>query len=50
VWFTVRLQTIDIPASAFRQSFVVNAATGADDSGLPPASSFVYVFTGIKGE
>ena len=46
----VEVETIDIPDTAFRQSFVVNAATGAADRGLPPASVFIYVFTGIKGQ
>ncbi len=46
----VEVETVEIPAAAFRQSFEVNAATGADDRGLPPASSFIYVFTGIKTE
>ncbi len=44
----VDIETVEIPASAFQQSFKVNAATGADDRGLPPASSFIYVFTDIK--
>jgi hypothetical protein len=46
----VDVETVEIPAAAFRQSFKVNAASGADDRGLPPASSFIYVFTGIKAE
>lgn len=46
----VDVETVELPVTAFRQAFAVNAATGADARGLPPASTFVYVFTGIQGE
>lgn len=45
---TVRHETIDIPVSSLGTDgkFSVNAATGGDARGLPPAEAFLYVFEG----
>lgn len=40
----VQLVTQTISTGAFSQDFVLNATTGADARGLPPASVFLYVF------
>ncbi|MCX7819883.1 MAG: hypothetical protein N2652_11870 [Kiritimatiellae bacterium] len=42
----VRIETIALPASIVRSPFVLDAATGADARGLPPAATFLYVFEG----
>lgn len=49
----VMIERLDLGAVTSRQ-FVLNAASGADDRGLPPASTFVYVFentasTAVRG-
>ena len=44
----VSIETQGIPLSAASSTFSINAATGADDRGLPPASSFIYVFEGVS--
>jgi hypothetical protein len=43
----VSIETQEIPLSAAGQIFTVDETTGADERGLPPASSFIYVFEGI---
>jgi hypothetical protein len=40
----VKVQTQSIPVTAFSSTFVLNEKTGADARGLPPASTFLYVF------
>ena len=40
----VRIEKQEIPSGAFSPTFVLNAARGADDRGLPPAATFLYVF------
>jgi hypothetical protein len=44
----VRIEKLEIPASKLGQRFSVNAETGADKRGLPPASTFLYVFDGVS--
>jgi hypothetical protein len=44
----VKIETQEIPAGAFAQTFVLNAARGADDRGLPPAATFLYEFEGTS--
>lgn len=43
----VRIETLAIPRSSLGRRFSVNAETGADQRGLPPASTFLYVFDGV---
>ncbi len=42
----VKIQKQEIPAKEFSQTFALNAARGADERGLPPAATFLYVFEG----
>jgi hypothetical protein len=42
----VKIERIELGEVA-QGHLVVNAASGADDRGLPPASTFVYVFEGV---
>lgn len=42
----VKIQTKEIPAGEFSPTFVLNSARGADDRGLPPAATYLYVFEG----
>jgi hypothetical protein len=44
----VKVEKVDVPASEFAQSFVLNAARGADDRGLAPAATLLYVFEGTN--
>lgn len=44
----VRIERLDVPLSKLGQRFSLNAETGADERGLPPASTFLYVFDGIN--
>lgn len=44
----VKIEKLDIPSSNFDRHFRVNAETGADERGLPPASTFLYVFDGTN--
>jgi hypothetical protein len=44
----VRIDKLAIPASQFSRRFSLNSSSGADERGLPPASTFLYVFEGIK--
>jgi hypothetical protein len=43
----VRIVRSELPAEAAKCRFVVDASTGADVRGLPPASTYLYVFEGI---
>ncbi len=43
----VRIEQLEIPASQFSRRFSVDASSGADPRGLPPAATFLYVFEGI---
>jgi hypothetical protein len=43
----VRIEKISIPASRAATDFALTADTGADGRGLPPASTFMYVFDGV---
>jgi hypothetical protein len=40
----VDVTRVDVPAKHFDRHFVLNAARGADDRGLPPAATYLYVF------
>ena len=42
----VKVQRQAIPVKEFSPTFTLNAARGADDRGLPPAATFLYVFEG----
>jgi hypothetical protein len=44
----VKVEKIAIPAARVSSTLVLNAATGADDRGLAPGSTFVYVFDGVE--
>lgn len=44
----VRVERIELPAETARTKFVVDAATGGDAHGLPAASTYLYVFEGIR--
>lgn len=44
----VKIEKVEIPPSQFRKRFSLNAETGADERGLPPAATFLYVFDGVK--
>ena len=44
----VRVETVAVPAETVGTPFTLNARTGADDRGLPPGSTFLYVFEGVK--
>jgi hypothetical protein len=42
----VKIEKLEIPSSTLGRRFSLNAETGADERGLPPASTFLYVFNG----
>ena len=44
----VRIEKLEIPSSNLGRRFSLNAETGADERGLPPASTFLYVFDGVN--
>jgi hypothetical protein len=44
----VRIDRIELPAALAGPRLRLDAAHGADERGLPPASTFVYVFEGIE--
>lgn len=44
----VEVESERIPASEFAQEFQLNEARGADDRGLPPAATFLYIFEGVE--
>jgi len=44
---TGKIVTQDIPLSAFQSDFAINATTGSEPRGLPPASVFLYVFEAV---
>ncbi len=43
----VGIEKLEIPALKHGRRFSLNAETGADERGLPPASTFLYVFDGV---
>ncbi|MGF1447938.1 MAG: carbohydrate binding domain-containing protein [Opitutales bacterium] len=44
----VGFEEMEMPAGRFDGTFVLNAKVGADDRGLPPAATLVYVFEGTN--
>lgn len=44
----VRIEKIEMPPSKLDRRFSLNVETGADERGLPPASTFLYVFDGVE--
>lgn len=44
----VRIEKLEIPSSTLGRRFSLNTETGADERGLPPASTFLYVFDGVS--
>ncbi len=44
----VAFEEMQMPSGRFDGNFVLNARVGADDRGLPPASTLVYVFEGTN--
>ena len=44
----VKIQAQAIPVKDFSPDFALNAARGADDRGLPPGATFLYVFEGTR--
>ncbi|MDP2787991.1 MAG: hypothetical protein Q8O79_07940 [Pseudomonadota bacterium] len=45
----VGVERIELPAANFRQHFILDANNGAEHRGLPPASTYLYVFEGVSG-
>jgi hypothetical protein len=43
----VRVERVELQPAAATNRLVVDASTGADARGLPPASTFLYVFEGV---
>ncbi|MHB8622293.1 MAG: hypothetical protein ACYDBA_02855 [Sulfuricaulis sp.] len=44
----VKIEKLEIPSSNLGRRFRLNTKTGADERGLPPASTFLYVFDGVS--
>jgi hypothetical protein len=44
----VRIERLEIPALKHGWRFSLNAETATDERGLPPASTFLYVFDGVS--
>jgi hypothetical protein len=44
----VKVARVALPAALARRRFELNAASGADERGLPPAATYLYVFDGIE--
>lgn len=44
----VKIERIDLGEVTQGRRLVLSAASGADDRGLPPASTYVYVFEGVS--
>ncbi|MFO8006137.1 MAG: hypothetical protein R6V05_00210 [Candidatus Brocadiia bacterium] len=44
----VEVETEAIPVTEFSAQFRLNEAPGAEDRGLPPAATFLYVFEGVN--
>jgi len=44
----VKVRTVALDPASAGPSFTVNAKTGSTDAGLPPASTFLYVFEGAE--
>jgi len=40
----VVIDALDVPPKRFKPTFVLDSSTGADERGLPPAATFLYVF------
>jgi hypothetical protein len=43
----VRIETVAVPAELASGTFTLSARTAADDRGLPPGSTYLYVFEGV---
>jgi len=43
----VRIEKIPLTVDVSSRTLTVNDASGADVRGLPPGSTFLYVFTGV---
>lgn len=44
----VRIETVTVPTAAVSATFTLSAKTAADDRGLAPGATFLYVFEGVK--
>ncbi len=44
----VKIEKLKIPSPTLGRRFSLNTETGADERGLPPASTFLYVFDGVN--
>ena len=44
----VKIEKVEIPPLLHNRRFTLNRMNGATERGLPPASTFLYVFEGIK--
>lgn len=44
----VKVEQLELPATVFSKRFSIGETTGAFIDGLPPASTFLYVFKGIE--
>ena len=44
----VKIETVPLAAGFAGPHFTLNAATGADDRGLPPGTTYLYVFEGTR--
>jgi len=44
----VKIEKINITASLSEQNFILDEKTGADSRGIPPASTFLYVFDDVN--
>ncbi|RTL52739.1 MAG: hypothetical protein EKK46_10320 [Rhodocyclaceae bacterium] len=45
----VKVEQVELPVPDTLRTFNLNDATGADSRGLPPASTYLYVFEGVAG-
>lgn len=46
----VKIDKIELPASRLNRHFTLNTENGADNRGLSPAATFLYVFDGVSVE
>lgn len=44
----VCVERLELPPRTAQPRFTLNASTGADSQGLPPASTYLYVFEGVE--
>lgn len=44
----VKIEKVEVPSLKRGRRFSLNSETGADERGLPPASTFLYVFDGVN--